>query len=102
MADRLPHAVLDVDSRRQKSLKIERLLNLSTRIQPLRLLEIGTGSGGIAHYFATHQSIECDVTAVDVIDQRLVPDDFEFRLVQDTQLPFTDKSFDVVLSSTLS
>ena len=49
MNDRLPHAVLDIDSRRKKALKIERLLDLSTETQSVRLLEIGTGSGGIAH-----------------------------------------------------
>ena len=43
--DRLPHAVLDLPSRRLKALKIERLLDLSERHQPMRLLEIGTGSG---------------------------------------------------------
>lgn len=99
MADRLPHAVLDLDSRRQKALKIERLLNLSSKTQPVRLLEIGTGSGGIAHYFATHQSLQFDVTAVDVIDQRMVADDFKFQIVKNTQLPFADRSFDVVLSN---
>lgn len=99
MADRQPHAVLDLASRRQKALKIERLLNLSSMTQPVRLLEIGTGSGGIAHYFATHQSLQCNVTAVDVIDQRMVQDDFKFMVVKDTQLPFADESFDVVLSN---
>lgn len=97
--DRLPHAVLDLDSRSLKALKIERLLDLSARKQPIRLLEIGTGSGGIAHYFATHQSIDCAVTAVDVIDQRMLRDSFKFKLVEDTLLPFADGSFDVVLSN---
>src|SRR3546814_2152088 len=45
------HAVLDLPSRRFKGLKIERLLDLASRPQPIRMLEIGTGSGGIAHYF---------------------------------------------------
>jgi ubiquinone/menaquinone biosynthesis C-methylase UbiE len=96
---RKPHAVLDLDSRRKKALKIERLLNLSERPSPLRLLEIGTGSGGIAHYFATHPKLRCTVTAVDVVDQRMVKDGFEFRLVQDTNLPFPDGVFHVVLSN---
>ncbi|MBC7358441.1 MAG: class I SAM-dependent methyltransferase [Desulfacinum sp.] len=96
---RKPHAVLDLDSRRKKALKIERLLNLSERPQPLRLLEIGTGSGGIAHYFATHPKLQCIVTAVDVVDQRTVKDGFEFRLVRDTNLPFRDGVFHVVLSN---
>jgi ubiquinone/menaquinone biosynthesis C-methylase UbiE len=97
--DRMPHAVLDLPSRRLKALKIERLLSLSERRQPFRLLEIGTGSGGIAHYFANHQSIVCNVTAVDVVDERLLRDGYKFSIVEGTQLPFAEDSFDVVLSN---
>ncbi len=99
MAERQPHAVLDLKSRRKKALKIERLLNLSSRKQPVKLLEIGTGSGGIAHYFATHSSLQFDVTAVDVCDQRQVREGYEFHLVHDTVLPFANNSFDIVLSN---
>ena len=99
VSERLPHAVLDIESRRKKALKIERLLNLSERKQPIRMLEIGTGSGGIAHYFATHPTISCNVTAVDVVDQRMIHDGFVFTLVNDTYLPFEDGEFDVVLSN---
>ena len=96
---RQPHAVLDLPSRRLKGLKIERLLRLAECLQPIRMLEIGTGSGGIAHYFATHPTLQCVVTAVDVVDQRLIDEGYEFHLVQDTTLPFADSSFDVVLSN---
>jgi ubiquinone/menaquinone biosynthesis C-methylase UbiE len=99
VADRKPHAVLDLPSRQQKALKIERLLDLSTKPQAIRLLEIGTGSGGIAHYFATHKNIRCDVTAVDVVDQRLLRDKYDFVLIEDTVLPFANGSFDVVISN---
>jgi spermidine synthase len=58
-SQRQPHAVLDLPSRNCKGLKIE------------RLLEIGTGSGGIAHYFATHPTLHCEVTAVEVVDQAI-------------------------------
>lgn len=98
-ATRLPHAVLDLPSRRYKGLKIERLLGLAQRPQPLRLLEIGTGSGGIAHYFATHPELRCEVTAVDVADQRQVRDGYRFVQVSDTHLPFDDAAFDVVFSN---
>ena len=96
---RQPHAGLDLPSRRLKALKIERLLDLSTRPQPISLLEIGTGSGGIAHYFAHHESLQCKVTAVDVLDQRLLHEGFDFLQVSDTTLPFADDRFDVVLSN---
>jgi SAM-dependent methyltransferase len=96
---RQPHAVLDLPSRRFKGLKIERLLDLANRPQPIRMLEVGTGSGGIAHYFGTHPQLRCEVDAVDVHDNRLVTDGYRYHQVQDTQLPFADESFDVVLTN---
>ena len=96
---RKPHVVMDMESRRLKALKIERLLDLPSRPQPMRMLEIGTGSGGIANYFGTHPSMRIDVDAVDVVDNRLVSDGYRFRLVSGTDLPFTDNSFDVVLTN---
>jgi len=99
ISQRKPHAVLELSSRRQKGLKIERLLDLSRFPQPIRMLEIGTGAGGIAHYFATHDTIECTVTAVDVVDQRLQFEGFDFHLVSDTSLPFSNERFDVVITN---
>lgn len=98
-AERQPHVVLDLPSRRFKGLKIERLLNLANRSQPIRMLEVGTGSGGIAHYFGTHSTLRCEVAAVDVHDNRLVTEGFRYYQVNDTQLPFADESFDVVLTN---
>lgn len=96
---RLPHANLDLASRQKKALKIERLLGLAPSQQPLRLLEIGTGSGGIAHYFATHPHLRCEVVSVDVTDQRQVTDGYTFIQVSDVALPFEENTFDVVLSN---
>lgn len=96
---RQPHVVLDLPSRDRKALKIERLLNLTTRPQPLHLLEIGTGAGGIAHYFATHPRLHCNVAAVDVCDNRVVRDGYEYHHVQGVELPFDDASFDVVITN---
>jgi SAM-dependent methyltransferase len=98
-SSRLPHVALDMASRRLKGLKIERLLDLASRVQPLRILEVGTGSGGIAHYFGTHSELLCDVDAVDVHDNRLVTAGYRYHQVKDTQLPFADDSFDVVLTN---
>lgn len=98
-SDRLPHAILDLPSRRLKALKIERLLNLTAKPHPIRMLEIGTGSGGIANYFATHPTDQYHVTAVDIRDQRLVREGFDFHTVADTALPFANDSFDVVITN---
>ncbi|MGH8146232.1 MAG: methyltransferase domain-containing protein [Rhodanobacteraceae bacterium] len=97
--ERQPHAALDLPSRNWKAMKIERLLDLAQRPQPMRMLEIGTGSGGIAHYFATHSTLHCDVTAVDVCDNRLVCDGYEYRQVRGVELPFADSRFDVVITN---
>lgn len=96
---RQPHAALDLPSRGWKAQKIARLLDLEHRPQPMRLLEIGTGSGGIAHWFALHPTLRCDVTAVDVVDNRLVRDGYAYRQVQGVELPFNDASFDVIITN---
>jgi ubiquinone/menaquinone biosynthesis C-methylase UbiE len=96
---RKPHAALDIRSRRAKAVKIERLLNLPPRDEVIHLLEVGTGSGVIAHYFASHSTQRYSVDAVDVFDNRQLTDGFRYTQVDGTELPFPDKSFDVVLSN---
>jgi len=98
-APRQPHAVTDLASRQLKALKIERLLGLRPKDGPLQLLEIGTGSGGIAHYFGTHPKLRCQVTAVDVHDNRQVHAGYDYVAVQDATLPFEAGRFDVVISN---
>ena len=96
---RQPHAVLDLPSRGWKAEKIARLLALDARKQPIRLLEIGTGSGGIAHWFAHHPQLHCEVVAVDVCDSRQLHDGYAFQQVEGVELAFTDADFDVVISN---
>ena len=93
------HAVLDLPSRTLKARKIEIVLGLSPADVPLKILEIGTGSGGIAHYFGTHPSLRCEVDAVDVQDTRQVFEGYRFRIVDGGQLPFDNGAFDVVISN---
>lgn len=96
---RQPHAVMDLSSRRMKARKIERLLGSELDRTPLQLLEVGCGSGGIAHYFGNDTGGKYVVETVDVADNRLVTEGFGFRLVQDTHLPFEDGRFDVVITN---
>lgn len=98
--NRRPHAILDLPSREKKAEKIYRLLGLNRSFKAgCRILEIGTGSGGIAHYFAVHQELQCQVYAVDVVDNRKLKEGFHFSLVEDVVLPFDDESFDIVITN---
>ncbi|MFK2901698.1 class I SAM-dependent methyltransferase [Dyella jejuensis] len=80
-------------------MKIEQLLGLVDNHRPIRLLEVGTGSGGIAHYFGTLPDGRYSVDAVDIYDSRLVKDGYRYTQVEGTVLPFPDASFDVVLTN---
>ncbi len=75
------------------------LLGLADEGPPLRILEVGTGSGGIANYFGTHPSGRFAVESVDVVDERLVREGYSFRKVEDAALPFPDASFDLAISN---
>jgi len=97
---RQPHAALDLRGRFPKAEKIRHLLTLpESQGRPLRLLEIGTGSGAIAQYFATCTDVHFEVEAVDVIDQRQTSEGYTFHCVSGVNLPFEDGHFDVVISN---
>lgn len=96
---RKPHAALDAASRTRKAMKIEPLLSLVSTLQGAQVLEVGTGAGFIAAYFASRVGPTGAVSAVDVMDQRQVREGFEFKLVRDTSLPFEDASFDICVSN---
>jgi len=74
-------------------------LNSASNKEPLRILEIGCGSGGIAHYFATHPTLSCNVTAIDVHDNRQICEGYDFYTVVGTELPFANNSFDLVITN---
>lgn len=99
--ERKAHAVTDLTSRILKAKKIEILLDLQNvnLNRPIHLLEIGCGSGGIAHYFATAPHLQCQVTAVDVHDNRQITDSYEFIQTQGVDLPFANNKFDVVITN---
>lgn len=96
---RSPHAILDMKSRQLKAQKIEILLKCFEEHKNYNLLEVGVGSGGIAHYFATHKRFKIDVDAVDVTDNRIVKDGYRFQRVSGCSLPYESNSFDIVISN---
>ncbi|MGA9854227.1 MAG: class I SAM-dependent methyltransferase [Gammaproteobacteria bacterium] len=94
------HAALDLAGRKPKAEKIRRLIPISNYSQgTLRLLEVGTGSGAIAQYFASLASPHFDVWAVDVEDQRVATEGYQFRPYDGRKLPFDDEFFDLVISN---
>ena len=94
------HAALDLAGRLPKAEKIRRLLPLSSdRKTDVQALEVGTGSGAIAHFFSKLSSPRFNVWAVDVEDQRITSDGFQFKLYDGQKLPFTNDLFDIVISN---
>lgn len=96
---RLAHVDSNMALRTLKARKIETLLGLDSPGTEGTLLEIGTGSGGIAEYFAHQAFRPWSVTAVDVVDNRQQKGSYAFCLLHGCLLPFPDQSFDVVISN---
>jgi SAM-dependent methyltransferase len=83
--------------RRRKALMIEAILAdyLGAPLQGYKILDIGSGNGGISEYLNVHN----EVFSVDVQDVRVSPDNgIPFVQVSDEHLPFEDDYFDIVLS----
>jgi ubiquinone/menaquinone biosynthesis C-methylase UbiE len=96
--ERKPHVDVNMPLRALKARKIEELLDLAS-MHGGKLLEVGTGSGGIAHYFSHGARARWDVHAVDVVDNRQLMDGYRFELIEGCNLPFEDETFDVVISN---
>jgi glycosyltransferase involved in cell wall biosynthesis len=96
---RQPHAVLDAPSRLAKASKLERLIGARAELRGAHVLDIGAGSGVIAASLAEHVGPDGRVVGVDLVDQRIVTEGYEFVQVTDTSLPFEGGSFDLVLSN---
>lgn len=87
---------LDETTRNKKALKIHSILDNNINLASSDLLDIGTGSGHIAHYLSQFcQSL----TSVNLRDERILKDGYKFEVVKDERLPFPDNSFDIVLSN---
>jgi SAM-dependent methyltransferase len=92
------HAILDRASRLRKGQKIRDLLARRRSLENLRVLDVGTGSGHAASVFLDAVRPGGEVCAVDRRHQ-LAAHGISFRLAQTTDIPFDDKSFDVVITN---
>jgi SAM-dependent methyltransferase len=75
------------------------LIEEDTPLAGCDLLEIGAGAGIISSYMAYVVGPAGSVTAIDVVDERVVRDGYRFMKVHDAYLPLPDGSFDVVISN---
>jgi len=95
---RKPHVVSN--NRIVKAQKIESIIQLNRLFQKNdSILEIGTGSGGIASYFAHKSDMQFQITAIDGVDSRTLKDGYQFQLVDGTQIPFSNETFDVIITN---
>jgi len=95
----LSHAILDKETRTKKAKKIELLVKKYTTLKMDTMLEVGSGSGFIAHYFSELGYGEKGTFVVDVVDERKVTDGFNYQLIQNCNLPFADNKFDFIISN---
>ncbi|MDP7197980.1 MAG: class I SAM-dependent methyltransferase [SAR202 cluster bacterium] len=96
MKSDISHAVLDIESRKRKASAIMKILSDYKEIKNCRILNIGSGSGVIESEIG---KISKDVYSVDIVDERIIKDNFVFKKVDDEKLPFKDNEFDIIISN---
>jgi len=95
---RAPHAILDPASRQVKARKIHDILRRRRGIEGAAILDVGTGSGHIAAFFAEAAGPAGRVAAVDRVNQLRVPG-VNYQQAEGTQIPFDDGSFDIAITN---
>lgn len=99
---RRTHVIADRASRDLKARKIIAIVGLERFRSCRRALEVGCGSGIIAHALARFGNGKLAVDATDVVDSRIERDGYDFHLVTGTALPFDDAAFDLVITNHVS
>lgn len=76
---------------------IDLIYDFAKTISGKRVLEIGCGRGERTHLFVR---AGCNVTAIDIVDRRkpALTSGYDFVIADGKDLPFTDKTFDALVS----
>ena len=93
------YAPLEPGERRLKAEKIRRLVETVHPWERARVLDIGTGAGVIPSALVEAVGPKGEVHSVDIADDRVEKEGFQFQVVEGVVLPFPEKSFDIVLSN---
>lgn len=93
------HASLDPGSRALKAKKIDWLVSQRTTLDAAQVLDIGTGSGDIAGHLSRRVGNKGQVYSVDVVDVRQTTNAYEFIRTEGVTLPFSNETFDLVISN---
>ena len=96
MKSNISHAVLDYESRKQKASSIIGILKSYKDLRKCKVLDIGTGSGVIAHEIG---KICREIHSVDIVDERIIKNKFKFKKIKDERLPYEANKFDIVISN---
>jgi ubiquinone/menaquinone biosynthesis C-methylase UbiE len=92
-------APLEPGERRLKAEKIRRLVETVHPWEGAKVLEIGTGAGTMAARFADAVGPKGEVHSVDIADDRVEKEGYEFHVVESAALPFPQDTFDIVVSN---
>lgn len=98
-SDKKSHAYANIAHRERKAEKLLRLIEIARPIVGCDILEVGAGAGVISRSLSRAAGATGSVSAVDVVDERVVTDGYRFIQVSDASLPFPDESFDIVVSN---
>jgi len=90
------HFASGEESRFAKANKIIAILSDFTNLKNCNVLDIGTGSGHIAYKLG---EICKKVNSINISDERMVKENYDFRIVVSEILPFENESFDLVISN---
>lgn len=90
------HANININSRINKAKQIELILSEYIDLRKSAILDLGCGSGIIANYLGKKYSL---VYATDVVDERILKDNYKFELLNESKLPYKDNAFDLIIAN---